>query len=372
MKRFLPLLLLLLSIYATAQKQYYLLVGTYTNGKSEGVYVYDFNTTNGTATMVSKAKTSNPSYLAVAPDQKYVYAVNENHNKGNGGAASAYAFNRKTGELQQLDEVPSGGDDPCYISIDRTGKWAIIANYSSGTISVLPIQQGGKLGAPQTVIHDQGHGTNPARQEGPHAHTSVLSPDNRFLLTTDLGTDKLMLYAFDAKTGKLKPLAPPFLKLPDGTGPRHLAFHPNGKWVYLVQEMGGTVTAFDYSNGKLKEFQTISTLPKDFKGTFTAADIHVSPDGKFLYASTRDQANIITVYKIDPSNGRLTVAGYQSTMGKTPRNFNFDPTGNYLLVANQNSDDIVVFKISHQTGLLTDTGKRIEVGSPVCVKWIGR
>lgn len=372
MKRFLLLVGCFLSLSLLAQKNYYMLVGTYTKGKSEGVYVYDFNSGTGEAKMVSVAKTSNPSYVAVAPGQKYVYAVNENNNHGNGGAVTAFSFDKNSGSLRQLNEEPSGGDDPCYISIDKTGRWAVIANYSSGTVSVLPVNRDGKLGNPQTVIHDEGHGTNPQRQEGPHAHMALFSPDNHYVLTTDLGTDKIMTYAFDEASGKLKALATPFVKLPDGTGPRHMAFHPNGKWLYLAQEMGGTVTAFNYAAGKLKPFQTITTLPKDFKQTFTAADIHVSPDGKYLYASTRDMANIITIYKIDPSSGHLTMVGTQSTIGKTPRNFNFDPSGNYLLVANQNTDDIIVFKINHQTGLLTNTGKRIAVGSPVCIKWISK
>jgi 6-phosphogluconolactonase len=213
-----------------------------------------------------------------------------------------------------------------------------------------------------------GKGVNPQRQEAPHVHSTVLSPDNKYLFVQDLGIDKIIIYSFNNKTGAIAPRDS--VKLKDGTGPRQFTFHPNGKWAYLVQEMGGTVTAFDYQGGHLQTIQTISALPKGFNKYFTSADIHVSNNGKFLYASTRDSANIITVFRIDQKTGQLSVVGTQSVLGNTPRNFNFDPSGDYLLVANQNSDDIVIFKVNHQTGMLKDTGNRIDVGNPVCIKWI--
>ncbi len=362
MKLFTFILLLFFSASAFAQKNY-LLVGTYTTGKSTGIYVYNFDRKDGSVKIIDSVKTRNPSYLTVAPNQKFVYAVNETSK----GHVSAFAFDNNTGHLRFLNQQSSMGDDPCYIIVDKTGKWVIVANYSSGTFAVLPIKADGSLGEAVSSVKHYGHGVNPQRQDGPHVHSTVLSPDNKYLFVQDLGLDKIIEYSFNDKTGAVT--TKDSVKLKGGSGPRHLIFHSNGKWAYLVQEMGGTVTAFDYQNGKLKNIQTISTLPPHFKQFFTSADVHISNDGKSLYASNRDSANNIAIYKIDQKTGKLSVVGYQSTYGKTPRNFNFDPSGNYLLVAHQNSDDVVIFKVNHQTGLLTDTGKRIDVGNPVCIKW---
>ena len=370
MKYTVSLLLLLSSFSVFAQKNYYLLAGTYTRGKSTGIYVYDFDGRDGSARIVDSVQTSNPSYLAVAPDQKEVYAVSEVVRGGNSGQVKAFSFNRKTGHLSLVNGEPSMGDNPCYIAVDKTGKWVFVGNYTSGTLALLPIEKNGRLGTPITSFAHKGHGPNPDRQEGPHVHSTVISPDNRWLFVPDLGVDSLVAYAFDAGIGSLKRSPDHSVKLADGSGPRHFDFHPNKKWAYLIQEMAGTITAFSYSKGRLKVIQTISTLPPGYAGTFTSADVHVSRDGKFLYASNRDSSNTIAIFRIDQRNGTLSLAGHQPCLGRTPRNFNFDPSGNYLLVANQNSDDIVVFSIDHRTGLLSDTGKRIWIGSPVCVKWI--
>jgi 6-phosphogluconolactonase len=365
MKLILQTLLLFLSLSVFAQKDYYMLVGTYTKGKSDGINVYKFNATNGTVQAVDSVKTSNPSYLAVSPNGKFVYAVNEN----DGGKITAFAFDRQTGQLKELNQQPSEGSNPCYIVVDKTGKWVIVGNYSSGTLAVLPIKNDGTLGEPDTTIRHTGHGVNKDRQESPHVHSTVLSPDDHYLFVADLGIDKEMIYGFNPKTGNITTSKEPFVKLKDGSGPRHFIFHPNGKWAYLIQEMGGTITAFNYANGQLKTIETVSSLPKDFKGSFTAADIHISPDGHFLYASNRDQSNTIVAFRIDQKTGKLTQVGSVSAMGKTPRNFNIDPSGNYLLVANQNSDNIVIYKINKKTGQLTYTGKQVYVGNPVCIKF---
>lgn len=368
MRLFSFILLLFVATTAVAQKSYYLLVGTYTKGKSVGIYVYDFNKKNGAVKIVDSVQTPNPSYLAVAPNQKFVYAVSETQRGNFSGKIRSFSFDRRTGKLNFINEEPSVGDNPCYIILDKTGKWVIDANYTSGTLSVLPIKSDGSLGEAVSSSQHSGRGPNAQRQEGPHVHSTVLSPDNKYLFVQDLGLDKIIIYSFNDKTGAIA--RKDSVKLQAGSGPRHFTFHLNGKWAYLIQEMGGTVTAFDYQNGKLKPVQTISNLPSNFNQYFTSADIHVSNDGKFLYASTRDSANIITIYKINQKTGKLSVVGRQSVLGKTPRNFNFDPGGDYLLVANQNSDNVVIFKINHQTGLLSDTGNRIDVGSPVCIKWI--
>jgi len=361
---------LVFCIAAKAQ-QHYLITGTYTTGKSEGIYVYRFNSNDGSAKVASSAKISNPSFVAVSPDEKYVYSVEENAaNKGLGGEITAFSFDKKTGTLSFLNRQPSGGDHPCYVSVDKTGKWVAAGNYTSGSLSILPVMADGSLGAVTTTIKHEGLGPSKPRQNSPHVHCTFFSPDNRFLFVPDLGIDKVMIYAFDETTGKLTPAKQPFAESVPGSGPRHICFHPSNKYAYLLQELSGTVTAFKYKNGKLKSRQVISSMPAGDTSFAGSADIHVSPDGKFLYASNRGESNTIAIFSIDQRNGKLSLVGHQSTLGKTPRNFNFDPSGNFLLVANQNSDAIVIFKVDKQTGLLTDTNNRIDAGKPVCLKWI--
>ncbi len=358
---------------AFAQTNANLLIGTYTSGKSEGIYVYAFNTETGDSKKLSSIQTPNPSYLAVSPDQKIVYAVSETDlakKEGSGGAVIAFSFNQANGSLSLINQQFSQGKNPCFVSVDKTGKWLFVSNYSSGSAVLFPVRADGGLETAKQVLQDKGTGPNKDRQEGPHVHSAVLSPDNKFLFTPDLGLDKVMIYRFDKKHGTLSPSVPPFAASVPGSGPRHFEFHPNNKYAYLIEEMSGMVVAFIYKKGKLASFQRISALPADFAGSIGSADIHVSPDGRFLYASNRGESNTIAIFSIDNKSGKLTAIGHQSTLGKTPRNFNFDPRGNFLLVANQNSDDIVVFKINKATGLLTDTGKRINVPNPVCIKWI--
>jgi len=368
MRLFIFILVLIISTSVIGQKNYYLLVGTYTRGKSTGIHVYDFNRNNGSVKLIDSVQTPNPSYLAVAPNQNFVYAVSETVRGNHSGMVRAFSFDKKAGRLTYINEQSSRGDNPCYVSIDKTGKWIAVANYSSGTLAVLPIKNNGSLEEPVDSFQHHGHGINAQRQEAPHVHSTVFSPDNKYLFVQDLGIDKIITYSFNDKTGAIAPKDS--IKLKNGSGPRHFVFHPNGKWAYLVQEIAGTVTAFNYQKGQLKAIQTISTLPPNFNQYFTSADIHISNDAKFLYASTRDSSNTIAIYNIDSKTGKLSIIGYQSTLGKTPRNFNFDPSGNYLLVANQNSDSVIIFKVNHQTGMLIDTGNRIDIGNPVCIKWI--
>jgi 6-phosphogluconolactonase len=365
------LLITLLCLQTTAQKNY-LITGTYTTGKSEGIYVFEFNSADGTSKPLSKVKISNPSFVAVSPNEQFVYSVEEDAaNNGKGGEISAFSFDKKTGTLNLINRQLTGGDHPCYVSVDKTGKWVAAGNYTSGSLSILPIQAGGGLGAASTNIQQVGSGPNKARQASPHVHCTFFSPDNRFLFVPDLGIDKVMIYAFDKNTGKLTSAKQPFAASTPGAGPRHICFDPTNNFAYLMEELSGTVVAYKYKNGKLKPVQRISSMPAGDTSFAGSADIHVSPDGKFLYASNRADANNIGIFSVNQKNGKLTLVGHQSTLGKTPRNFNFDPTGNFLLVANQNSDTIVVFKINKVTGLLTDTQHNIEVGKPVCLKWIG-
>ncbi|MEO8770134.1 MAG: lactonase family protein [Ferruginibacter sp.] len=347
-----------------------LAIGTYTNGKSKGIYVYDFNSSNGKAVLLDSAITSNPSYLAFSADNKFLYAVNELGATKGSGMVSAFSLQDKHPLLKKINQQPTGGDDPCYISIDKTGRWLVAGNYSGGNFSIFPIDKNnGSIVTSVNTINHQGKSIDTARQTKPHIHCTVFSPDNKYLLVADLGIDKIVSYHFDELTGKVR-AAEKNTSVQPGAGPRHLTFHPNGKYIYLTEEMAGNVSVFSYDEGQLSFLQTINALAEPFHGKISAADIHISPDGKFLYSSNRGESNSITIFSI-ADNGMLTIVDHQSTMGKIPRNFCIDPTGNFLLVANQESDEVVIFKRDTITGKLTDTHNRIFVGSPVCLKWMG-
>jgi 6-phosphogluconolactonase len=373
MKNLLVSAIALITVLSAASQENYLITGTYTGGKSEGIYVYTFNSSDGSYKEISHAHTSNPSYVAISPNQKFVYAVLENAgSNGKGGEISAFSFDKTSGQLTYINQQPTGGDHPCYVAVDKTGKWVAAGNYSSGSLSILPVNADGSLGATTTHIEHEGSGINKQRQASPHVHCTYFSADNRYLFVPDLGIDKVMIYAFNAKTGKLTPAKQAFAPSEDGAGPRHITFSPDNKYAYLIEELSGTVVTYQYKNGSLKRIQRISTMVANDTSFAGSADIHVSADGKFLYASNRSTVNNIAIYKINAKDGKLTLVGHQSTLGDGPRNFNFDPSGNFLLVGNQNSDQIVIFQRDKTTGLLTDTGSRIAVGKPVCLKWISK
>lgn len=374
------LLSLFLSINAHAappQKGKYLFyVGTYTeNGsKSKGIYAYRFDVATQEITSLGlAAETKNPSWVVLHPNGRFLYTVNEvsNFQGPNSGGVSAFSLDPATGNLTFLNEVSSRGADPCYITVDKTGKHVLVANYTGGSIAAFPISGDGKLGEASAFVQHTGHGADPKRQEAPHAHSIDLAPDNRFAFVDDLGLDELLTYKFDASKGTLSPNDPPFAKLDPGAGPRHFALHPSGKFAYVVSEMHSTVTAFsaDLRNGTFHPQQTLSTLPSTFKGQNDDAEVEVHPSGKFLYASNRGHDSI-AVFAIDPAKGTLTLVDHTSTQGKTPRNFAIDPTGKLLFAENQESNTIVVFRIDEKTGKLTPTGKVLEVGQPVCVKFL--
>ena len=348
-------------------------VGTYTSGKSEGIYLYRLDLSSGELKHVATTKgVKDPSFLAIAPSRRYLYAVNEVEEFAGkkSGAVSAFAVDQRTGELRLLNQQPSLGGAPCYVVVDQAGRFVLVANYVGGNVAVLPVRSDGSLGEATDVKQDLGSSMNAERQEGPHAHCIVLDPANRFAYACDLGTDKIMIFRFDARRGKLIPNGSPWVQVKPGAGPRHLTFHPSGKYAYVINELYATVTAFahDQIRGNLKEVQTLPTLPQDFTGANTSADIHVSPDGRFLYCSNRGHDSI-AAFKIDPRNGKLTFIAHESTGGKTPRNFAIDPTGAFLLAANQNSDNIVTFRLDPKTGRLGATGHVAEVPSPVCLKF---
>lgn len=352
--------------FAGAQTGSTLLVGTYDSPKSEGIYLYDFNSSTGDAQLLGHIKSSNPSFLAVSPDKKFVFAVNENAP----GQVSAFSFNKKTRSLSFIDSQSSKGNHPCYITVDKTGKWVIAGNYSSGNLAVFPFSKGKLLAAKQIIQHT-GSGPDSTRQLSPHVHGTFFKPGTNELFVPDLGTDKVMVYNLNPSSGQLfKPKISRIESRP-GSGPRHLDFSPDRKSFYILHELTGSVTMVrDSGLARFNVVQESSTLPVYYKGPAGSADIHVSPDGKFLYCSNRGASNTIAIFSIDTKTGFITAVGHQPTQGTKPRNFNFDPTGNFLLVANQESDEIVIFKRDLKTGLLSDTGKRIAVGKPVCLKWI--
>jgi 6-phosphogluconolactonase len=378
---FLSLSFILGSVFVVAaapsQKpgKYLLYVGTYTQegSASKGIYGYRFDAATGHSTPLGlAAETINPSFVALAPNGRFLYAVNEvqNYNGANSGGVSAFSIDRATGKLTLLNEVRSRGADPCYIIVDKSGKYVLVANYTGGSIAVFPVLEDGKLGEASAFVQHTGHGANPQRQEGPHAHSIDLSPDNRLAFVDDLGLDELLVYKFDSTKGTLTPNDPPFVKLDAGAGPRHFVLHPSGKFAYVVAEMASTVTAFsvDLKTGTLQRLQTMSTLPAGFAGENDDAEIHIAPSGNFLYASNRGHDSI-TVFAIDSQKGTLSKIDDVPTQGKIPRSFEIDPTGNFLLAENSKSDNIVVFRIDQQTGRLAPTGQKLEVGSPVCVKF---
>jgi 6-phosphogluconolactonase len=382
LRAFSLLLVILISTLLAAAAQggehgtYLFYVGTYTEegSKSKGIYVYRFDAETTEITPLGlAAETTNPSFVALHPNGRFLYAVNEvgGYKGPNSGGVSAFSIDRVSGKLTFLNEVPSGGADPCYLTVDKTGKYVLVANYTGGSLAVFPVLADGKLGESSALLQHTGHGTNSERQEKAHVHSVDLSRDNRFAMVDDLGLDQLFVYKFDSANGTLTPNDPPFDNLDPGAGPRHFVLSPTGKFAYVIAEMQSTVTAFsnDERTGTLHRLQTISALPKGFAGQNDDAEIAIYPSGKFLYASNRG-SDTVTVFAIDPRKGTLTPLESTPTQGKIPRSFEIDPTGKFLFAANQKSDNIVVFRIDAKTGQLTPTGKVLEVGSPVCVKFL--
>jgi 6-phosphogluconolactonase len=355
---------------------YLVYVGTYTEdgSKSKGIYAYRYDAQKQEVTPLGlAAETTNPSWLTIHPSGRFLYAVNEvAHYKGpNSGGLSAFSIDRITGKLTFLNQVASRGADPCYATVDRTGRHVMVANYTGGSVAVFPVLADGRLGDASDVVQHAGHGANPERQEGPHAHSVDLSPDNRFAFVDDLGLDELLVYKFDSAKGRLTPNDPPFARLDPGAGPRHFALHPLGKFAYVLTEMHSTVNVFaaNLQAGSFERVQTVSTLPADYKGKNDAAELQIHPSGKFLFASNREHDSIAG-FGIDADNGTLTPLGYTPTQGKTPRSFAIDPSGKLLFAANQASNSIVLFQIDGKTGRLTPTGQALEVAAPVCVKFV--
>ena len=360
--------------FALAQQHHnelILYVGTYTSGKSEGIYIYRMNRSSGELRFVETVKSINPSFLAIDHRKRFLYAVNEISDFGGhaSGAVSAFAIDSATGSLKFLNQQESMGSDPCHLVLAKKAGSLLVANYTGGNVAVLTVNPNGALGPVTDVKQHQGSSVK-EQQKGPHAHCVLLDDAHRRLLVADLGLDRVMIYQFDPKTRKLTAGTQPWIQLNPGTGPRHLAMHPNGRFVFVINELNSTITSLKYdgSHGTLTEIETVSTLPSTFTGTSYCADIHFSPSGKFLYGSNRGDDSIVS-FAVSPDTGRLTLLGHVPTGGKWPRNFTIDPTGKFLLVANQRTDNVVSFRIDANSGQLVPTGRSYEIPAPVCLKF---
>jgi 6-phosphogluconolactonase len=346
-----------------ADKPIYLFIGTYTSGQSEGIYVYTFDPATGQLAPHSKATDIlNPSFLALSPNRKFLYAVSES---APDSRVYSFALDAEAGTLTSLNYQPSGGGGPCHVTVDKTGRWVLVGNYGGGNLSVLPVGADGRLAAPVQTVQHSGKGANASRQEKPHVHQVPLAANNRDLFVPDLGIDQLVAYKFDEKSGRLNATPQLSVALSPGGGPRHLTFHPDKKFAYVIQELSGTITALTYQLGKLAPIQIISAMPPGATEDPAGADIHVSPDGRFLYASLRGN-NTLAIFAIDPKTGRLTYRQSVSTGGKHPRNFTLDPSGRFVLVANRDSNSITVFRRDAQTGGLTPVSEAT-VPTPTCL-----
>jgi 6-phosphogluconolactonase len=353
-----------------ASSHYYLYVGTYTGPNSKGIYAFRYDASQlALEPLGAVGEMPRPSFLALSPDRRFLYAVSELGNDGKSeGYVYAFAIESATGKLAFLNRQPSGGGGACHLVVDKSGKFLLVANYGSGSAASFPLKPDGSIGDRISKIQFDGSGPNSARQRGPHAHAVVLSPDNRFLFVPDLGTDRVQILRFDSSNGSLARNTPAEVAVKPGAGPRHFAFSPDGRFAYVLCEMGSLVVAFRYdsSTGRLTEIQSASTLPDGFAGENNSAEIVVDPDGRFLYASNRGHDSV-AVFSIDRETGKLERIQIESTQGRTPRNFTIDPIGRHLLVADQDSNRIVLFNRDAQTGKLVFVAKTEDAPSPVCL-----
>ena len=348
--------------------------GTILEGRGEGIYLYRMDATTGALEFDSKTTgVVNPSYLAVDPTQRFLYAVNElkTYEDKPTGTVSAFAVDGKSGRLKFLNKQLTHGTDPCHVTVDGKGRHIFVANFMSGSVCVLPVQKDGSLAGASDFLQHLGSSVDPVRQKGPHAHSVTLDRTNRFAFVPDLGLDKLMVYRFDRTRGMLEPHAVAWIKMKPGAGPRHVALHPGGRFAFLINELDSTLAAlsFDARKGVFRELQVVPTLPAGFQGESTCADVQVAPSGRFVYASNRGHDSLV-IYRIDQRTGKLAYVGHHSTQGRTPRQFEIDPAGRFLLVGNQDTDTIVPFHVDQQTGTLTPTGQVLQVPTPVCVKFL--
>lgn len=368
------------ALHAQAPTKMRVYLGTYTGKNSQGIYLSTLDLATGSLSKPElAAETTSPSFLAIHPSGKYVYAVGEiaDFQGKKAGAVSAFAVDPHSGKLKLINQQPSGGGGPCHVSVDPSGKCVLAANYGGGSVCSFPIGEDGSLKEGGSVIQHHGSSVNKDRQKEPHAHSINVDKNGKYAFAADLGLDQVLVYKLNAPHGTLEVNDPPHAKVAPGSGPRHFAFHPSGKFAYVINEMGNTVTAFEYNphHGSLAEIQSIGTLPREFSGKSYTAEVVVHPSGKFLYGSNRsfDDSNAplgsIAVFAIDEKTGKLTATSHQAEGIKTPRNFAVEPTGKWLLVGNQAGDSVIVFAIDQETGALKPTQHKINVGSPVCVRF---
>jgi 6-phosphogluconolactonase len=374
------LALLLASMVPAADKEpapekLWVYIGTYTEEKkSKGIYLLELDLATGKLTSRGLAgELTHPSFLAIHPKHRFLYAVTEVSDIGDKktGGVAAFAIDAKTGKLKLLNKQSTGGSGPCHVVVDKAGKNVLAANYGGGSACCIPIQEDGSLGKATAFKQHKGSSVNKDRQEGPHAHSINLDPANRFAFVADLGLDKVMIYKFDADKGTLTDNDPPSVSVTAGAGPRHFAFHPSGKYAYVINEMHSTITALKYDpkTGTLKVLETQSTIPKEPKVDNSTAEVQVHPSGKFVYGSNRGH-NSIAIFRVVEDTGKLVPVGRQGKGIKVPRNFGIDPTGKFLLVANQDGDSVIVFRIDQKTGELTPTDSKVDMPKPVCVKFV--
>ncbi|MDX1929032.1 MAG: lactonase family protein [Pirellulaceae bacterium] len=346
-------------------------IGTYTSGVSKGIYRSELNLADGTLSPPQLvAEVANPTFLAIHPALDVLYSSSEVRQDGKRQNARIVSFKiGSNGGLQELKSQPTGGDGPCFVSTDRAAKFAFVANYGSGSISAYSLGTAGELLARVSHVQHTGKGVHPTRQEGPHAHCILVDPSDNYVCAVDLGLDQILIYALDRRAGALTNTGRPFKATP-GFGPRHLAFHPNGKHAFVIHELASKLSSchWDSLAGTLTELQHLSTLPSDFTDPSITAEVLVHPNGKFVYGSNRGHDSV-AVLRFEESSGLLTLVGHTSTLGKTPRNFRIDPSGAFLLVENQDSDSIYSFKIDPQNGTLEQVGEPIHVGMPCCIKF---
>jgi 6-phosphogluconolactonase len=342
--------------------------GTHRAGPGIGFSLAHFDTDTGVLTKPEfLLEAREPAYFVISPDGRHLYTCNS----GTPGGVSAYAIAPHDGHLTLINRVLAGGGDTSYLSLDRTAHYALAANYLGGNIAVFALRPDGGIGDWTDFVQHTGHSVDPQRQTHAYAHSIITDPTNRFVLSADLGVDKVFVYRFDAEHGTLTPNDPPFTAVAPGSGARHLKFYPNGRWVYLINEIASTVIAFTWDSraGTLAEFQTVSTLPADFKGVSACAELEIHPNGKFLYASNRGDDSL-AVFAIDPATGRLTLVEHVPSGGRTPRNFAFDPTARWIVCTNHDSNNAVVFRVNATTGRLTQTGDPVSVPYPFCERFL--
>jgi 6-phosphogluconolactonase len=349
--------------------------GQVVQGKGKGIYAFRLDRAKGALEPIGVTEgVRNSSYLAFDPKRQFLYCVNEfkEYEGKASGAVSSFRIDQETGALTYLNTKASHGTDPCHLIVDKTGRNVLIANFASGSVCVLPIAEDGSLKEASCVVQHEGTSVDPKRQAGPHAHAVEIDANNRYVFVPELGGDTVMIYELDPERGKITPNAnQPFIRTAPGAGPRQLVMHPNGKFAFLINELNSTMTsyAYDASKGTLTEVMTLPTLPKEFSGHSSCAEVQIHPTGKFLYGSNRGHDSIV-IYGVDPTNVRLTLIGHESTRGRIPRNFEVHPSGEFLAAANQDSDNVVMFRIDTGTGKLTPTGNVVQAGTPICVRFM--